>query len=176
MNHLSCFFFCFSRIGYVYSRDFRMGSSNDCMCSASNRCAFLNTPKYNQVKGKGKIVKKEWIEDAYNMRCCLPWKRWDDYVTCTLTLLCTKKTQYESLVVGEGWWWVYEYDSAGMLLLVQMRISVMRVNLKSMQLNPMRKKWILLHTGPLSVSKLLIVVINHHYSWTLWFYGRWEKQ
>ncbi|CAG0899707.1 unnamed protein product [Darwinula stevensoni] len=39
-------------------------------------CAFLNTPKYNQVKGKGKIMKKEWIEDVYNKRCRFPWKRY----------------------------------------------------------------------------------------------------
>ncbi|XP_023338703.1 DNA repair protein XRCC1 isoform X2 [Eurytemora carolleeae] len=31
-------------------------------------CAFSNTPKYNQVKGKGKIVKKDWIEDCFSKR------------------------------------------------------------------------------------------------------------
>ena len=30
------------------------------------RCAFKNTPKYNQVKGKGIIVKKDWITACYN--------------------------------------------------------------------------------------------------------------
>ncbi|XP_041471130.1 DNA repair protein XRCC1-like [Lytechinus variegatus] len=39
-------------------------------------CAFANTPKYNQVKGKGKIVKKEWITDCYRKRILLPWRRY----------------------------------------------------------------------------------------------------
>ncbi|XP_030834121.1 DNA repair protein XRCC1 isoform X2 [Strongylocentrotus purpuratus] len=39
-------------------------------------CAFANTPKYNQVKGKGKIVKKEWILDSYRKRTLLPWIRY----------------------------------------------------------------------------------------------------
>ncbi|XP_046664912.1 DNA repair protein XRCC1 [Homalodisca vitripennis] len=38
-------------------------------------CAFVNTPKFNQVRGRGKIVKKEWIEDCYNRRRRLPWRR-----------------------------------------------------------------------------------------------------
>ncbi|XP_066245801.1 DNA repair protein XRCC1 [Euwallacea similis] len=39
-------------------------------------CAFVNTPKFNQVKGKGKIVKMEWLEDCYNKRKKLPWRRY----------------------------------------------------------------------------------------------------
>ena len=38
-------------------------------------CAFTNTPKFNQVKGKGKIVKKEWIELCHSQRKRLPWRR-----------------------------------------------------------------------------------------------------
>lgn len=38
-------------------------------------CAFLNTPKYNQVKGKGKIVKRNWIEECHTQRKRLPWRR-----------------------------------------------------------------------------------------------------
>lgn len=39
-------------------------------------CAFVNTPKFNQVKGKGKIVKRSWIEDCYSQRKRLPWRRY----------------------------------------------------------------------------------------------------
>ena len=38
-------------------------------------CAFTNTPKFNQVKGKGKIVKKDWIEQCHSNRKRLPWRR-----------------------------------------------------------------------------------------------------
>lgn len=38
-------------------------------------CAFANTPKFNQVKGKGKIVTKNWIEESYRKRIRLPWRR-----------------------------------------------------------------------------------------------------
>merc|ERR1712142_6266 len=38
-------------------------------------CAFANTPKFNQVKGKGIIVKKEWIEECHSQRKRLPWRR-----------------------------------------------------------------------------------------------------
>ncbi|KAG8194911.1 hypothetical protein JTE90_021372 [Oedothorax gibbosus] len=38
-------------------------------------CAFLNTPKYLQVRGAGgKIVKKEWIIDCHKKKTLLPWK------------------------------------------------------------------------------------------------------
>uniref|UniRef100_A0A131YYP7 DNA-repair protein XRCC1 n=1 Tax=Rhipicephalus appendiculatus TaxID=34631 RepID=A0A131YYP7_RHIAP len=37
-------------------------------------CAFLNTPKYGQVKAAGgKIVKKEWVIDSYKEKCLKPW-------------------------------------------------------------------------------------------------------
>lgn len=39
-------------------------------------CAFPNTPKFNQVKGHGKIVRKEWIEDCHSKRKRLPWRRY----------------------------------------------------------------------------------------------------
>ncbi|KAH8245016.1 hypothetical protein KR032_003922 [Drosophila birchii] len=39
-------------------------------------CAFKNTPKYNQVKGKGKIVTRSWIEKCYNLHKYLPWRRY----------------------------------------------------------------------------------------------------
>lgn len=39
-------------------------------------CAFMNTPKYNQVKGKGKIVNKNWVEDCHTQRKKLPWRRY----------------------------------------------------------------------------------------------------
>ena len=38
-------------------------------------CAFANTPKYNQVKGKGKIVTKLYILDSYRKKIRLPWQR-----------------------------------------------------------------------------------------------------
>ena len=39
-------------------------------------CAFVNTPKFNQVKSKsGKIVKKEWVEQSYADRKRYPWRR-----------------------------------------------------------------------------------------------------
>ncbi|XP_067638128.1 DNA repair protein XRCC1 [Eurosta solidaginis] len=39
-------------------------------------CAFKNTPKYNQVKGKGKIVTRAWVEDCYRQKKKLPWRRY----------------------------------------------------------------------------------------------------
>lgn len=38
-------------------------------------CAFANTPKYQQVRGKGKIVKKNWIEDCHSQQKYIPWRR-----------------------------------------------------------------------------------------------------
>ncbi|CAH3032814.1 unnamed protein product [Porites evermanni] len=35
-------------------------------------CAFANTPKFNQVKGKGKIVTKKWITDCFKKNRRLP--------------------------------------------------------------------------------------------------------
>ncbi|XP_071178035.1 DNA repair protein XRCC1-like [Mytilus edulis] len=40
------------------------------------RCAFSNTPKYNQVRGKGKIVKKDWILQSYKQKKLLPWRNY----------------------------------------------------------------------------------------------------
>uniref|UniRef100_A0A182QDD4 BRCT domain-containing protein n=1 Tax=Anopheles farauti TaxID=69004 RepID=A0A182QDD4_9DIPT len=38
-------------------------------------CAYKNTPKYNQVHGKGKIVKQAWIEKCYTNRKRLSWRK-----------------------------------------------------------------------------------------------------
>ncbi|XP_055603108.1 DNA repair protein XRCC1 [Uranotaenia lowii] len=38
-------------------------------------CAFKNTPKYNQVRGHGKIVKKEWIERCHALRKRISWRK-----------------------------------------------------------------------------------------------------
>ncbi|KAM7350629.1 DNA repair protein XRCC1 isoform 1-T1 [Cochliomyia hominivorax] len=38
--------------------------------------AFKNTPKYHQVKGKGKIVTRNWIEKCYVLKKYLPWRRY----------------------------------------------------------------------------------------------------
>ncbi|XP_058450012.1 DNA repair protein XRCC1 [Malaya genurostris] len=38
-------------------------------------CAFKNTPKYNQVHGQGKIVKKEWIERCHSLRKRISWRK-----------------------------------------------------------------------------------------------------
>ncbi|XP_065303680.1 DNA repair protein XRCC1 [Dermacentor albipictus] len=40
-------------------------------------CAFLNTPKYGQVKAAGgKIVTKEWVIDSYKEKCLKPWPQY----------------------------------------------------------------------------------------------------
>ena len=39
-------------------------------------CAFANTPKFNQVKGKGKIIQKDWIEKCHHDRKRYPWRRY----------------------------------------------------------------------------------------------------
>ncbi|EAA07652.5 AGAP002605-PA [Anopheles gambiae str. PEST] len=38
-------------------------------------CAYKNTPKYNQVHGKGKIVKQDWIKKCYTNRKRLSWRK-----------------------------------------------------------------------------------------------------
>ncbi|XP_065084161.1 DNA repair protein XRCC1 [Ochlerotatus camptorhynchus] len=38
-------------------------------------CAFKNTPKYNQVRGKGKIIKKDWIERCHALQKRLSWRK-----------------------------------------------------------------------------------------------------
>ncbi|XP_069680650.1 DNA repair protein XRCC1-like [Periplaneta americana] len=39
-------------------------------------CAFTGTPKFQQVWGKGHIVRKDWIEDCHSKRTRLPWRRY----------------------------------------------------------------------------------------------------
>lgn len=39
-------------------------------------CAYSNTPKYQQVKGKGKIVTKRWIEACFTEQKRIPWRRY----------------------------------------------------------------------------------------------------
>ncbi|XP_059619604.1 DNA repair protein XRCC1 [Phlebotomus argentipes] len=39
-------------------------------------CAFKNTPKYNQVRGQGKIVQKNWILDCFARKTRFPWRRY----------------------------------------------------------------------------------------------------
>lgn len=37
--------------------------------------AFANTPKFREVKGRGKIVTKDWVEQCHAQRKRLPWRR-----------------------------------------------------------------------------------------------------
>ncbi|CAO1406143.1 unnamed protein product, partial [Diamesa serratosioi] len=39
-------------------------------------CAFKNTPKYGQVKGKGKIVSKSWIEKCFQEQRKISWRKY----------------------------------------------------------------------------------------------------
>nr|KAG5708735.1 hypothetical protein BaRGS_034952 [Batillaria attramentaria] len=39
-------------------------------------CAFPNTPKYNQVNGRGRIVSKQWIIDCHKQKKLLPWRKY----------------------------------------------------------------------------------------------------
>lgn len=41
-------------------------------------CAFRNSPKYKQVKakGRGKIVSPSWVEKCYELKKYLPWRRY----------------------------------------------------------------------------------------------------
>ena len=39
-------------------------------------CAFPHTPKFQQVWGKGHIVRKEWLENCHSKRKRLPWRRY----------------------------------------------------------------------------------------------------
>ncbi|OWF35609.1 DNA repair protein XRCC1 [Mizuhopecten yessoensis] len=39
-------------------------------------CAFVNTPKYNQVRGKGRIVKKDWIQHCYKQKKFISWRKY----------------------------------------------------------------------------------------------------
>ncbi|XP_074652454.1 DNA repair protein XRCC1-like [Tubulanus polymorphus] len=39
-------------------------------------CAFVNTPKFAVVKGKGRIVDENWIRDCYKYKKLLPWRKY----------------------------------------------------------------------------------------------------
>lgn len=39
-------------------------------------CAFRNTPKYLQVQGVGKIVRKDWVLKCHENRRHIPWRRY----------------------------------------------------------------------------------------------------
>ncbi|CAO1412077.1 unnamed protein product [Diamesa tonsa] len=39
-------------------------------------CAFKNTPKYNQIKGNGKIVSKSWIEKCFQEQKKISWRKY----------------------------------------------------------------------------------------------------
>ncbi|CAL4069481.1 unnamed protein product, partial [Meganyctiphanes norvegica] len=39
-------------------------------------CAFRDTPKYMQVKGKGKIVTHKWIDDCHSKKIRYPYRRY----------------------------------------------------------------------------------------------------
>lgn len=39
-------------------------------------CAFKNTPKYNQVHGIGKIVKRDWVLKCHTNKKHIPWRRY----------------------------------------------------------------------------------------------------
>lgn len=43
--------------------------------SSNFRCAFKNTPKYNQVCGHGKIVARTWIGKCHSSKKRIPWRR-----------------------------------------------------------------------------------------------------
>ena len=52
------------------------------------RCAFQNTPKFNQVKSAGGcIVRKEWIIDCFSKKQKLPASKWVTWLTCDYTFL-----------------------------------------------------------------------------------------
>ncbi|XP_012259512.2 DNA repair protein XRCC1 [Athalia rosae] len=39
-------------------------------------CAFKNTPKYNQMKGKAKIVSHRWVEECFDKKVRIPWRQY----------------------------------------------------------------------------------------------------
>ena len=56
--------------------------------SITFRCAFQNTPKFNQVKSAGGcIVWKEWIIDCFSEKQKLPAAKWVTWLTCDYTFL-----------------------------------------------------------------------------------------
>ncbi|XP_052074822.1 DNA repair protein XRCC1-like [Mytilus californianus] len=56
-------------MGAVYKPDWGKGCTHLI-------CAFSKTPKYNQVRGKGKIVKKDWILQSYKQKKLIPWRHY----------------------------------------------------------------------------------------------------
>ncbi|XP_076438303.1 DNA repair protein XRCC1-like isoform X2 [Babylonia areolata] len=56
-------------MGAVYKPDWGKGCTHLI-------CAFTNTPKYNQVNGRGRIVSKQWINDCYKQKKLLPWRKY----------------------------------------------------------------------------------------------------
>ncbi|XP_050083258.1 DNA repair protein XRCC1 [Anopheles aquasalis] len=73
-------------------------------------CAYKNTPKYNQVKGKGKIVEKDWIEKCYSLRRKLSWRKFAlDTEECQVTDsedeivdIAQRPVEEEPLTVSDG--------------------------------------------------------------------------
>ena len=59
-------------------------------------CAFANTPKFNQVKGKGKIVNQDWIGKCHSDKKKYPWRRY------CLDPKDSKKDESEDEVWDEG--------------------------------------------------------------------------
>lgn len=60
------------------------------------RCAFQNTPKFNQVKSKGGcIIRKEWIIDCFSKKQKLPAAKWVTWLTCDYTFLSCAYTDTE---------------------------------------------------------------------------------
>ncbi|KAL7636712.1 UNVERIFIED_CONTAM: hypothetical protein RMT77_012464 [Armadillidium vulgare] len=57
-------------MGAKYKNDW----GNDCTHLI---CAFRNTPKFQSVKGKGKIVTEKWVEDCYKKKIRFPWRRYN---------------------------------------------------------------------------------------------------
>ena len=45
-------------------------------CLTLFSCAFANTPKYNQVAGKGRIVNGKWISDCHSGKKSIPWRNY----------------------------------------------------------------------------------------------------
>ena len=43
--------------------------------SPAGSCAFRNTPKFTAVRGRGKIVRGEWLAACTKQKRRLPWRR-----------------------------------------------------------------------------------------------------
>ncbi|KAF4522591.1 hypothetical protein B566_EDAN012670 [Ephemera danica] len=66
---------CTHLISATFSAKFNIIKIGNRRGNAEIKCAFANTPKARQVRGKGKIVKKEWIEHCHRERKLFPWRR-----------------------------------------------------------------------------------------------------